>query len=359
MSISNPDKTTKKSLKGQGNQIANTLLQLKVLNGTGQTPAKFPDFAHTMQKAGLHTLFPTGIDILQVNVGKMCNQTCAHCHVDAGPDRRESMTRETMQLCLDILAQTDISTLDITGGAPEMNPHFRWFAAEAVKLGKHVIDRCNLTIVAAHEKYRSLPGFFAQNRIEVVSSLPHYNALHTNRQRGNGVFETSIEVLQMLNEVGYGKENTGLLLNLVYNPSGTFLPGAQQTLEAEFKRQLYRKYGIVFNHLFAITNMPISRYLHFLMQSGHYETYMQLLIDNFNPAAAKGVMCRNTISVSYDGYLYDCDFNQMLNLKVAPDVPQHISQFDLEVLNKRKIVFNQHCYGCTAGGGSGCGGATV
>ncbi|OWY20709.1 DUF3641 domain-containing protein [Sphingobacteriales bacterium UPWRP_1] len=353
--------TVKKSLAGQNNRLADTLVQLQVLNGNH--PANQKQFAPVEQKmceAGLYPLLPTGVEILQVNVGKRCNQTCAHCHVDAGPDRREAMSMETMQQCLNVLAQNPrVTTLDITGGAPEMHPLFKWLAEEATKLGKKVIDRCNLTIITANSQYRQLPQFFAANGIEVVSSLPHFGALHTNRQRGNGVFEASVEALQLLNEVGYGQEGSGLVLNLVYNPSGAFLPGSQQNLETEFKRQLHRKYGIVFNRLFAITNMPISRYLHFLLQSGQYEPYMQLLIDNFNPAAAKGVMCRNTISVSWEGFLYDCDFNQMLNLQVSAGAPQHISNFNLQQLNERQIVLNQHCYGCTAGSGSGCGGATA
>lgn len=361
MSNTPTETTAKKSLAGQNNRLADTLVQVQVLNGNHPANHKqFAAFEQKMAEAGLYPLLPTGIEILQVNVGKRCNQTCAHCHVDAGPDRREAMSRETMQHCLTVLAQNPaISTLDITGGAPEMHPHFRWLAEEATKLGKKVIDRCNLTIITSNQKYRQLPHFFASQGIEVVSSLPHFSALHTNRQRGSGVFEASIEALQLLNNAGYGHPDSGLQLHLVYNPSGAFLPGSQQSLETEFKRQLFRKYGIVFNRLFTITNMPISRFLHFLLQSGQYEPYMQLLIDSFNPAAAKGVMCRNTLSVSWEGYLYDCDFNQMLNLTVSPDAPQHISNFNLQQLQNRQIVLNQHCYGCTAGGGSGCGGATT
>lgn len=338
--------------------LADTFFQLEVLNGRAITDVKVPPFAETIRQAGYADgmLMPTCIEIFQVNVGKLCNQACAHCHVDAGPDRkRENMSKETFDQCLEVLRRYDIPTVDITGGAPEMNPHFRWFVEECRALGKHVMDRCNLTILVAHERYRDLPQFFAQHQVEIVSSLPHYNARRTDSQRGDGVFEASIEALRLLNEVGYGQPDSDLKINLVYNPTGTFLPGNQEALEREFKAQLQRRYGVVFNHLYAITNMPISRFLDYLLESGQYETYMQTLLDAFNPAAVAGVMCRNTISVSWEGYLYDCDFNQMLDLKV--DAPcTHISDFDLQTLEQRRIVLNQHCYGCTAGAGSSCGG---
>lgn len=349
-----------KSLAARHSDLADTFFQLKVLNGKERTDARFPAFGEHIKHAGFETgrLQPTGIDIFQMNVGKLCNQTCAHCHVDAGPDRKEeNMTRETFELCLDVLSRYDIPKVDITGGAPEMNPNFRWFVEECRKLGKHVMNRCNLTIVVANKKYHDLPQFFADNQVEIISSLPHYSALRTDSQRGDGVFEDSIKALQMLNAVGYGKPDSGLLLNLVYNPTGTFLPGNQASLEAEFKRQLKRKHDVDFNSLYAITNMPISRFLDYLLENGHYETYMQTLIDAFNPAAVAGVMCRNTISVSYEGYLYDCDFNQMLDLKVVGQ-HQHVRDFDLTALANRDIVLNQHCYGCTAGAGSSCGGQT-
>ncbi|MCS7037559.1 MAG: arsenosugar biosynthesis radical SAM protein ArsS [Saprospiraceae bacterium] len=338
--------------------LSDTFFQLDVLNGRAVTDTKVPLFAETIRQAGYTdgVLTPTRIEIFQVNVGKLCNQTCAHCHVDAGPDRkRENMSKETFDLCLDVLRRYDIPTVDITGGAPEMNPHFRWFVEQCRALGKHVMDRCNLTIILAHERYRDLPQFFAQHQVEVVSSLPHYNARRTDSQRGDGVFEASIEALRLLNEVGYGQPDSNLKINLVYNPTGTFLPGNQEALEREFKAQLQRRYGIVFNRLYAITNMPISRFLDYLLESGQYDTYMQTLLDAFNPAAVAGVMCRNTISVSWEGYLYDCDFNQMLDLKVA-GACRHIRDFDLQILEQRRIVLNQHCYGCTAGAGSSCGG---
>jgi radical SAM/Cys-rich protein len=342
-----------KSLQGQGHVFAVSVAQLKKLN-----ERDFPRFADKLATAGLYPLKPTRIEILQVNVGKLCNQTCRHCHVDAGPDRREIMTRETLQQCLDILARHDIRTLDITGGAPELNPHFRWFVEQAAGLGRHIMDRCNLTIILANKNYHDLPRFFAEHKVEVVSSLPHYTAQRTDRQRGEGVFEKSIQALQMLNEAGYGKESTGLKLNLVYNPTGAILPGPQQALEADYRRELKAKYGIEFNNLFVITNMPISRFLDYLVESGNYEEYMGKLVGAFNPAAAAGVMCRNTLSVGWDGWLYDCDFNQMLDMKVSGK-SRHISDFDFDALSNRDIAVNQHCYGCTAGMGSSCGGQTT
>ena len=348
-----------KSLLLRGSPLADTFFQLKVLNGRELTEAQFSPFAETIRQAGFPgRLSVRRIEILQINVGKLCNQTCAHCHVDAGPDKKlENMSRETFERCLDVLRRYDIPTVDITGGAPEMNPHFRWFVEECAALGRKIVNRCNLTIIMANPKYRDLPEFFARHKVEVVSSLPHFSARRTDAQRGDGVFEDSISALKLLNEVGYGQEGSDLRLNLVYNPTGAFLPGNQAALEQEFKRQLKRRYDVTFNQLYAITNMPVSRFLDYLIESENYETYMQTLIDAFNPAAVSGVMCRNTLSVSWDGYLYDCDFNQMLDLKVAtPGRRPHIDDFDWETLHARDIVLNQHCYGCTAGAGSSCGG---
>ncbi len=316
-------------------------------------------FQQKLQETGLYPLQPAEMQIFQVNIGKMCNQTCRHCHVDAGPDRKEIMTKETMQECLHTLKDSpQLKTVDLTGGAPEMNPNFRWFIEEIKKLNRHLIVRCNLTIILANKKYYDLPLFYKHHNIEVVSSLPFYTQDRTDRQRGNGVFGTSIKVLQMLNEVGYGKEGKGLILNLVYNPAGAFLPPSQQALEKEYKQSLMQHYGIVFNNLFSITNMPISRYLDFLITSGNYEKYLEKLVNAYNAAAASNVMCRNTISIGWDGYLYDCDFNQMLELKVSSK-SKHISEFNISELNNRNIVIGQHCYGCTAGSGSSCGGAVA
>ncbi|WP_345224180.1 arsenosugar biosynthesis radical SAM (seleno)protein ArsS [Hymenobacter koreensis] len=347
-----------KSLKSTGNQLADSAFQLTVLRREVAETLHLPLFHQKLADADLFPLTPVAPSVLQINVGKMCNQVCKHCHVDAGPDRKEIMTRETMQYCLDALAQTDIQTVDLTGGAPEMNPDFRWFVEEISKLGRKVLVRCNLTIIVANKKYHDLPEFFKQHRVEVVSSLPFYSAAKTDSQRGDGVFEDSIRALKMLNAVGYGHEDSGLVLNLVYNPAGAFLPGGQKGLQDQFKRVLLKDHGIVFNELYAITNIPVSRYLDYLIESGNYAGYMEKLVTAFNPAAAAGVMCRNTISVGWDGGLYDCDFNQMLDLYVASPV-QHIRDFDAAALGKRAIVVNQHCYGCTAGAGSSCGGTVA
>ena len=355
----NNRKEGKVSLNYRHHQLSNTETQLDILEHGQTDDFALVPFQQKLEQTGLYPLKPTGIQIFQVNVGKMCNQVCKHCHVDAGPDRKEIMTRETMQQCLDALRNNpQLATVDLTGGAPEMNPDFRWFVEEIKKLGRHVMVRCNLTIILANKKYYDLPQFYKQHGIEVVSSLPFYTQDRTDRQRGDGVFEDSIKALQMLNEVGYGKEGSGLILNLVYNPAGAFMPPPQASLQSEYKKALMDRYGISFNDLFAITNLPISRFLNYLLESGNYERYMEKLVTAYNPVAAANVMCRNTISISWDGYLYDCDFNQMLDLKVDCGA-KHISNFNAELLNKRDIVVNQHCYGCTAGSGSSCGGAVA
>ncbi len=345
-----------KSLLALKNALADAGHQVDVL----EHQHLFPLFTEKMDAIGLFPLRPTSPEIFQVNVGKMCNQVCKHCHVDAGPDRKEIMTRETMALCLSVLEKNPgFTTVDLTGGAPELNPDFRWFVEEIKKLGRHIIVRCNLTIIVSNKRFNDLPQFFKQHAIEVVSSLPSYTQDRTDRQRGDGVFADSIRALQLLNEAGYGKEGTGLLLNLVYNPAGAFLPPLQAALESEYKNALAKEFGIAFNKLYVITNMPISRYLDYLLVSGNYATYMEKLVSAFNPSAAEHVMCRNTISVSWDGYLYDCDFNQMLDLKLSCTPSQHLSDYDGEMIVKRSVVLNQHCYGCTAGSGSSCGGAVT
>ncbi|HEY0055880.1 MAG TPA: arsenosugar biosynthesis radical SAM (seleno)protein ArsS [Pedobacter sp.] len=346
-----------KSLKVLQHPLANSTNQLEILDGDNQH--RHPRFKDKVVDMGMFPLQSAEVEIFQINVGKMCNQVCKHCHVDAGPDRKEIMTRETMELCLAILKASSIKTVDLTGGAPEMNPHFRWFVEEIKAIGKHIIVRCNLTIILANKRFNDLPEFFRKHQIEVVSSLPSFTQDRTDRQRGDGVFDDSIKALQLLNAVGYGIDGTGLILNLVYNPAGAFLPPDQGALEREYKEELFKRFGLYFNQLFAITNMPISRYLDYLLSTGNYEKYMDKLIGAFNPAAVKNVMCRNTISVSWDGYLYDCDFNQMLDLKVACKDSQHLSTFNADLLNNRSIVLKQHCYGCTAGAGSSCGGAVT
>jgi radical SAM/Cys-rich protein len=344
----------KLTLLRQGNPLADSRNQLQVL----ATKRQHKPFEAALAESGYFPLRAAGVQVLQVNVGKRCNQTCRHCHVDAGPDRREVMSRQTMQDCLDVLARTGISVLDITGGAPEINPQFRWFVVAARRLGCHVIDRCNLTILLA-PGHQDLPVFLAEQRIEVVASLPCYLPENTDAQRGEGVFDQSIAALQRLNAVGYGQPDSGLVLTLVHNPVGPSLPPSQAELEAAYRQELQTRYGIVFNRLYTITNMPISRFLEDLLQSGQYDRYMQKLIDAYNPAAAAGLMCRTTLSVGWDGRLYDCDFNQMLDLQLAPSLPQHIRDFDIRQLEQRTIVTGQHCYGCTAGCGSGCQGAIV
>ena len=287
----------------------------------------------------------------------MCNQVCAHCHVDAGPDRKEIMTHETMEEILMVLKKNKIKTVDLTGGAPEMHPEFRWFVEEIKKTEvEEIIVRSNLTIILANKKYNDLPNFFARNEIHVISSLPFYKRNKTDRQRGDGVFDASIKALKMLNAFGYGIPESNLELDLVYNPSGAFLPGDQNALENDFKKALKEDFEIEFNQLFAITNLPISRFLDYLIASENYEDYMHSLVDAFNPSAVKNVMCTNTISVSWEGYLFDCDFNQMLDLKVNT-TSKHISSFDPEKLIDRDIQLSQHCYGCTAGAGSSCQGS--
>ncbi len=340
------------SLKARANPLESAAEQLRILS----EPANLPAFDEKMRSAGLFPLTATGITVFQINVGKLCNQTCHHCHVDAGPDRKEIMTRETAELCIYALAQTEIPTVDITGGAPELNPNFRWLVEQARALGRHVIDRCNLTVLLLAAQ-ADLAEFLAQHHVEVIASLPYYRAAQTDAQRGAGVFDKSIEALRKLNALGYGREGTGLLLNLVYNPVGAFLPPKQESIETQFKRELERQHGVVFNRLFTITNMPISRFLEFLLQTGNYEGYMERLANAFNRVAAAGVMCRYTISVGWDGTLYDCDFNQMLELPTGFGAPRHIRDFDAEALNRRRIITANHCYGCAAGAGSSCAGS--
>ena len=349
----------KKSLLARQNELADTNKQLEILSGGIFADRTLPTFKEKIKINGHTSLQPKKLEILQINVGYMCNQVCSHCHVDAGPDRKEIMTKETMKQCLNVIKKTGAHAIDLTGGAPEMNPNFRWFVEEASKTGvKDIIVRSNLTIILANKKYYDLPDFFKKHRIHIVSSLPFYKREKTDRQRGDGVFDKSIKALQMLNAVGYGKEGTGLKLDLVYNPSGAFLPANQQAMENDFKKALKEDFNINFNNLFAITNLPISRFLEYLIASDNYEDYMHALVEAFNPQALQNVMCTNTISVSWDGWLYDCDFNQMLGLKVNSKV-KHISSYNEALLQDRNIIISQHCYGCTAGAGSSCQGTVT
>ncbi|MDA9092446.1 arsenosugar biosynthesis radical SAM protein ArsS [Polaribacter sp.] len=348
-----------KSLLARNNDLANTARQMEILSSGIFADGELPTFANKLKETHQFPLQPKKLEILQINLGYMCNQVCAHCHVDAGPDRKEIMTLETMQQCLEVIKNTGAHTLDLTGGAPEMNPNFKEFVEAAAKAGiKDFIVRSNLTIIRANKKYYELPKFFKKHNIHVVSSMPHWTRGKTDKQRGDGVFDKSIKALQMLNEVGYGREGSDLKLDLVYNPSGAFLPGDQMSLENDFKKALKTDFNIDFHNLFAITNLPISRFLDYLIASENYEDYMFSLVDAYNPTAVANVMCTNTISVSWDGYLYDCDFNQMLNLKVGSKV-QHIGDYNEALLQDRNIIINQHCYGCTAGAGSSCQGVVA
>ena len=319
------------------------------------------DFEIQLRKAGIE-LPPLSLDTLQVNITKLCNQQCRHCHVDASPARTEMMSPEGIAKCLEILGRhKQIAKLDITGGAPELHPGFAGLVEGARALGKHVMVRHNLTVqLDPHPRSGAsmeyLPAFFASQRVEVISSLPYYQQYFTDAQRGNGVFGKSIEAMRRLNALGYGVEGSGLVLNLVYNPVGPYLPPAQAALEADYKRELKAKFGVLFNGLFTITNMPINRFRLHLQKTGQLEPYMDKLLAAFNPAAAEGVMCRTLVSVGHDGRIYDCDFNQMLEMQAGE---LSIFDFDFERTLKRRIRFGEHCLGCTAGAGSSCGGATT
>jgi radical SAM/Cys-rich protein len=328
--------------------------QLAALAATG-----VPRFDDVLSRHGRPPLQAQAIEVLQVNVGKLCNQTCAHCHVDAGPDRREVMSAETAGQVVELLRLHPIPTLDITGGAPELNPQFRFLVREAAALGRRVIDRCNLSVLLLPAQ-KDLLAFLAEQRVEVTASLPSFRAAGTDAQRGDGVFEKSLEALRRLNAAGYGR-GEGLVLNLVHNPVGAFLPGAQASLERDYRRELSLRHGVVFDRLLTITNMPISRFLDHLERTGNVARYMELLVGAFNPRAADGVMCRTYLSVGWDGTLYDCDFNQMLAMPT-----DHGAPFTLGALLAagtaglpRRVVTDRHCFGCTAGAGSSCAGAVA
>ncbi|MEZ6138144.1 MAG: arsenosugar biosynthesis radical SAM protein ArsS [Pirellulaceae bacterium] len=345
------------TLQRTGNPLASPVEQLHILQNSQRS--QIIPFSETLAEQGFWPLSRQQLTTLQINVGKVCNQTCTHCHVDAGPDRRETMTYETAKQVIDFLASSKVKTLDITGGAPEMNPQFRMLVQEARKLGKQVIDRCNLTILLANG-FTDLPEFLAKHQVRVVASLPCYLEENCDSQRGSGVFLKSIEAIRRLNSLGYAQPNSNLQLDLVYNPTGLGLPPEQQQLEVSYKSELDMRYSIQFNNLLTITNMPVSRFLDDLLRRGKYDEYVGKLIQNFNPGTIDNLMCRSLLSVDWNGYIYDCDFNQMLDLAIAEnDSRVHISQLTDDLLSNRAIRTANHCYGCTAGCGSSCGGSLV
>lgn len=341
------------TLQKRGAALSSVAAQRALLEGLPLSRT----FQQALESTGLYPLTATGIEILQINTGRRCNQTCRHCHVDAGPDRKEVMSREVLDACLAFLERHAIPRFDITGGAPELHPAFREMVVRGARAGAHVMHRCNLTAILL-PNYDDIPALLARHRVEVIASLPYFQARETDAQRGEGVFDESIEGIRRLNALGYGK-GTGLELNLVANPVGTFLPGNQAALETMWKRELKTRFDLDFDHLFTITNMPISRYLEFLDERGKTLHYVTQLVNAYNPGAAAGVMCRNTLSVGYDGGLYDCDFNQMLEMRVDDRLPQTIFDATFDALASRPIVVGAHCFGCTAGAGSSCGGAVA
>ncbi len=348
-----------KTLRSRHSPLASPAAQLAQLEAVSivDTPL---DFERTLAAAGTAGLYPAPLEIFQINLGKLCNMTCRHCHVDAGPDRWDAMmTRDTIDACLRALDQTSAHTVDLTGGAPELHPDFRYVVEQAVGRGRHVIDRCNLSVLLL-PRNAGLADWLGQRGVEIVASLPHYRKRNTDAQRGDGAFEKSIEALRLINAAGYGKGDSGRVLTLMSNPAGAFLAASQHSVESEWKAAFQRDWGISFDRLFALNNMPISRFLEWLVETENLETYMARLAQSFNPAAVTGLMCRNTISISWDGRLFDCDFNQMLDLDSMPaGAAMRVEDFDFAAWQSRRIVTQRHCYGCTAGAGSSCGGATI
>ena len=318
-------------------------------------PAAAPSFARVLGAYGFGPLRRDRLRELQINVGRLCNQACNHCHVDAGPKRTEIMTWETMEKILAWVRDVGITAVDITGGAPEVNPHFRCLVDGFLARGMQVTSRCNLTVLLEPGQY-DLESWYAQRKIRLVCSLPCYTQINVDAQRGDGVFEKSIEALKRLNSAGYGREEA-LVLDLVYNPGGAFLPGAQEKLEADYRQRLQEDHDIVFSRLRTLTNLPINRFAHFLERTGQHEKYMQLLEENFNPATVPGLMCRHLVSVDWRGRVYDCDFNQMLDLPLGDRPPRYLWDIETQDLNAAPIAVDSHCFGCTAGAGSSCGGA--
>lgn len=344
------------SLVSRRSPLASPAEQLRALHAIELGPGR-GDFEADLAAAGLASgLRPLPLEVFQINLGRLCNMTCAHCHVDAGPDRvAESMTRETAEACLRALDMTTATTVDLTGGAPELNPSFEMLVEGAVARGKHVIDRCNLTVLLL-PRFRHLPAWLGERGVEACCSLPHWRRPNTDAQRGDGAFEKSIEALRLLNEAGYGQGDPRRRLTLVSNPAGAWIASGQASLEGEWKRELLARHGVTFDRLILLNNMPISRFLESLVASGGLESYVDRLVGSFNPTTVPRLMCRTTLSVSWDGRLFDCDFNQMLELGVAPSGDATVFDFRPAELAARRVRTDRHCYGCTAGAGSSCGG---
>ena len=343
-----------RSLLARRSPLADPATQLALLEALDLPDG---DFEERLRQAGWDGLYAGRLGVFQINLGKLCNMTCAHCHVDAGPDRTaENMDAETADACIDAIARTRPHTVDLTGGAPELNPHFRRIVQASVDLGCHVIDRCNLSVLLLGRN-RDLPAWLAERGVEVVASLPHPRQRRTDAQRGDGAHRKSIEAIRRLNAVGYGQGDPDRVLTLMHNPAGAFLPGGHASMEADWKRRLDRDYGVSFDRLIALNNMPIARFLEWLEGSDNLQPYMERLVSAFNPGAVAGLMCRDTVSVGWDGRLYDCDFNQMLDLAPAVERP-HVRDFDPAAWSARRVVTRRHCFGCTACAGSSCAGAT-
>ncbi len=346
------------SLSSRVVPLAHPIEQLKVLGSAHISggPTNSGQFELDLASSGWPRIKPSNLEIVQINLGKLCNMTCRHCHVDAGPDRiHENMDRETVDACLRVIEETGVRVVDLTGGAPELNPNFEYLVDQCIQRGLRVMDRCNLTILLTR-RYQYLPEWFAERGVEVVCSLPHYRKMSTDAQRGQGTYRKSIEALQRLNQVGYGQGDPDRRLVIVTNPVGAFLSGNQESLESEWKAALMRNHDVHFDQLLTLNNLPISRYLEWLMETGQVELYLNRLLQAFNPSTIAGLMCRNTLSIGWDGYLYDCDFNQQLDLHMEIPSP-HVQDFDLAIWQDHAIRTARHCYGCTAGAGSSCGGA--
>jgi radical SAM/Cys-rich protein len=298
----------------------------------------------------------TNLETLQVNLGYLCNQSCLHCHVNAGPKRTEVMNKETINEILAFIDSSNINKIDLTGGAPELNPYFRYLVEESAKRGLHIIDRCNLTVLQEHGQESTI-DFLARHNVEVVASLPCYLKENVDAQRGKGVYEKSIDSIHKLNEVGYGKPDTGLVLNFMFNPIGAVLPPSQQSLEQDYKQTLKKEYGIEFNNLYTLVNMPIQRFGSTLISKGKFKEYMGLLKEAHQASNLESVMCRSLVSIDWQGYVYDCDFNQMLEMSINNNKPTHICELDVTHLDNMPVAIGDHCYGCTAGQGSSCGGS--